>query len=597
MRQKSKQQAKIEATQKLEQVKNEQLQQQQQQLPSISQSELDSSGHLKSPESVHSNSGSMSPKQPSSKNEVSKSQLPGTPTSCSPDDVFLRPHPPPPSSGSQPQSPQLFSPSSSGSRPSSPWDPYTKMVGTPRPPPTGQGTPRHNSESGKSPRGLSEPIGSPTTICNDPYAKPPDTPRPAGATDPFLKPMCPPRASQTVEVRHLIGSPGHDPFSRVSVRKEAYQRMPQGRMILSDPYARPLLTPIPGSNESGSVQVFKTPMPPAQDQYAGMHARRASGDPFERPMMSPRSSESFSQNQQNDPYAQPPLTPRPVVGDSYANQRLSRQPQTIHFSQPGPMARQPSCNPYARAPSTPRPDYSQCDPYGQQSATPRPLSNPFAPSPFSNPYARMPGTPRPHDPEPYTQQPASRHLVMINQPSTQNRIMSPMSMDPYAHPPGNPRSGMADRFPKSPSHQRTPDSFSQPSGLPRPVGPDHHAQSLGRSQSLPFDSCVHPSRTPHPGGVGQGLVPGPIANQDLFSPPHVLMQESFASPTTHGHQTLKHMGMTDETISQPMSSRPNQTPIHDPFEQAPMLCAEAQTVPLAVAEERLRQVWFYFVLL
>ncbi|RXN27847.1 histone-lysine N-methyltransferase 2C-like protein [Labeo rohita] len=579
MRQKSKQQAKIEATQKLEQVKNEQLQQQQQQqLPSISQSEFDSSGNLKSPVSVHSNNGSMSPKQPSTKNGVSKSQLPSTPTSCSPDDVFLRPHPPPPSSGSQPQSPQMFSPSSSGSRPSSPWDPYTKMVGTPRPPPTGQGTPRRNSESGKSPRGLSEPIGSPTAICNDPYAKPPDTPRPAGPTDPFLKPMCPPRASQTLEGRHLIGSPGHDPFSRVSVRKEAYQRMPQGRMILSDPYARPLLTPIPGSNESGSVQVFKTPMPPpqAQEQYAGMHARRASGDPFERPMMPPRSSEGFSQNQQNDPYAQPPLTPRPAVGDGYANQRVPRPPQTLPFSQPGPMARQPSCNPYARAPSTPRPDYSQCDPYGQQPATPRPSSDPFAPSPFSNPYSRMPGTPRPHDPEPYSQQTASRHPIMMNQPSqqqpsqqTQNRIMSPM--DPYAQPPGTPRSGMVDRFPKSPSHQRTPDPFSQPPGLPRSVGPDPHAQTLGRSQSLPNDSCAHPSRTPHPGGVGQGLGPGPMSNQDPFSPPQVLMQDTFASPTKHVPQTLKHLGMTDETVSQPLSSRPNQTPIHDPFEQAPML--------------------------
>lgn len=96
MRQKSKQQAKIEATQKLEQVKNEQLQQQQQQLPSISQSEEDSSSGLKSPVSVHSNNENMSPKQLSSKNGVSKSQLPGTPTSCSPDDVFcaliLHPH-------------------------------------------------------------------------------------------------------------------------------------------------------------------------------------------------------------------------------------------------------------------------------------------------------------------------------------------------------------------------------------------------------------------------------------------------------------------------------------------------------------------------
>ncbi|XP_052467050.1 histone-lysine N-methyltransferase 2C isoform X1 [Carassius gibelio] len=619
MRQKSKQQAKIEATQKLEQVKNEQLQQQQQQqLPSISQYEHDSSSNLKSPVSVHSNDGNMSPKQTSSKNGVSNSQLPGTPT-CSPDDVFLRPHPPPPSSGSQPQSPQMFSPSSSGSRPSSPWDPYTKMVGTPRPPTIGQGTPCRSSDSGNSPRGLSEPVGSPTAICNDPYAKPPDTPRPAGAIDPFLKPMCPPRASQNLEGRHLIGSPGHDPFSRVSVRKEAYQRMPQGRMILSDPYARPLLTPIPGSNESGSVQVFKTPMPPpqTQEQYAGMHPRRANGDPFERPMMPPRSSEGFSQSQQNDPYAQPPLTPRPAVSDGYANQRVSRQPQNLAFSQPRPMARQPSCNPYARAPSTPRPDYSQCD-YGQQPATPRPLSDPFSQSPFSNPYTRMPGTPRPHDPEPYSQQPVSRHPVMMNQPSqqqTQNRIMSPMSMDLYTQSPGTPRSGMADRFPKSPSHQRTPDPFNQPPGLPRSVGPDHHAQSVRRSQSLPNDSYAHPSRTPYSGGVGQGFGPGPMSNQDPFSPSQVLMLDTFASPTKHGPQPLKHLGMTDETGSQLLSSRPNQTPIHDPFEQAPMLphpqcghnkeqqgfvqsisshtmgqpSSEAQTVPLAEAEERLRQ--------
>ncbi|XP_065124300.1 histone-lysine N-methyltransferase 2C isoform X10 [Paramisgurnus dabryanus] len=623
MRQKSKQQAKIEATQKLEQVKNEQLNQQQQQHPSFNQSEHDSSGDLRSPVSAHSNNGNTSPHQPNSKNGASNAQIPGTPTSCSPDDVFLRPHPPPPSSGSQPQSPQMFSPSSSGSRPSSPWDPYTKMVGTPRPPPSGQGTPRRNSESGKSPRGLSEPIGSPTAICSDPYAKPPDTPRPAGNTDPFVKPMCPPRASQTLEGRHLIGSPGHDPFSRVSVRKEAYQRMPQGRMILSDPYARPLLTPIPGSNESGSVQVFKTPMPPpqAQEQYAGMQARRGMADPFERPIMPPRSSDGFSQNQQNDPYAQPPLTPRPVVSEGYANQRVSRQPQTLPFSQPGVMIRQPSCNPYARAPPTPRPDYSQCDPFGQQPATPRPSSDPFGQSSFSNPYARMPGTPRPHDPEPYSQQPAIRHPVMMNQPSQQtqqqpqNRLMSPMSMDPYAHPHGAPRLGMPDRFPKSPSHQRNPDPFSQPAGLPRSVGPDLNAQLLGRSQSLLNNSTVNPSRTPHPLGAGQALGPGPISNHDPFSPPQVLMQDTFASPTKHGPQSFKHLGMADDTIPQQLSNLPNQTPIHDPFEQTPMVphpqcgenkeqqglaqsinshamgqpSTEAQSVPLAEAEERLRQ--------
>ncbi|XP_066537904.1 histone-lysine N-methyltransferase 2C isoform X2 [Hoplias malabaricus] len=605
MRQKSKQQAKIEATQKLEQVKNEQLQQQQQQHV---KGELDISCSLHSPGSSQSSNENTSPPQPSSKNGFSKPQLPGTPTAGSPDDVFLRPHPPPPSSGSQPQSPQMFSPGSSGSRPSSPWDPYTKMVGTPRPPPSGPASARRNSESGKSPRSLSEErgktssvhesIGSPTALNIDPYAKPPDTPRPAGPTDPFLKPMCPPRAGPAMEGRHLIGSPGHDPFSRAAVRKEAYPRMPQGRMILSDPYARPLLAPIPGSNESGSVQLFKTPMPPPQSQEAnaGMHPRRPSGDPFERPMMPPRSAEVFAQSQQNDPYAHPPLTPHPAMGDSFESQaRIPRQPQAHPFSQPGQMANQPAGNPYARAPSTPRPDYSQCDPFSQ--------------TPYSNPYARMPGTPRPHDPEPFSHQSASPHPAIMNQPpqqiQSQNRILSPMSMDPYAQPPGTPHPGVPERFLKSQPFQRSQDPFNHPPGMVRPMGSDHHPQT---------DQYVQPPRTPHPGGAGQGIRPGSMAGQDSFSPPQALMQDAFASAALQASQTPRHPGMAEEnSVSRSPSSQPSQTPVHDPFEQTPMNphppgpesreqqalvhsavamgqpSTEVQTVPLAEAEERLRQ--------
>uniref|UniRef100_A0AAR2IYS0 [histone H3]-lysine(4) N-methyltransferase n=1 Tax=Pygocentrus nattereri TaxID=42514 RepID=A0AAR2IYS0_PYGNA len=564
MRQKSKQQAKIEATQKLEQVKNEQLQQQQQQQHlKGGQSEMDTSGSLQSPVSSQTSNGNMSPMQSGSKNGFSKPQLPGTPTSGSPDDVFLRPHPPPPSSGSQPQSPQMFSPGSSGSRPSSPWDPYTKMVGTPRPPPSGPAAARRNSESGKSPRILSEecgkassvhePIGSPTALNVDPYAKPPDTPRPAGPTDPFLKPMCPPRSSQTMEGRHLIGSPGHDPFSRAAVRKEAYPRMPQGRMILSDPYVRPLLAPIPGSNESGSVQLFKTPMPPPQAQESNtvIHSRRPIGDPFERPVMPPRSTEAFSQSQQNDPYAHPPLTPHPVMGEGYENQaRITRQPQAHPFSQPSPLAHQSAGNPYARTPSTPRPDYSQCDPFSQ--------------TPFSNPYARMPGTPRPHDPEPYAHQSATSHPAIMNQPpqQTQNRILSPMSMDPYAQPPGTPHPGMPERFLKSQNYQRNQDPFNHPPGMSRQIAPDPHAQPAGASQALLSDPYAQPPRTPHPGGAGQVIRPGLMSGQDSFSPPQALMQDAFASPAMPGSQTPRHPGMADENT---------------------------QTVPLAEAEERLRQ--------
>lgn len=121
MRQKSKQLAKIEATQKLEQVKKEQLQQQRM-LANQRQSE-------------HSSSESNSPTQ---QQEHSQSRQ-------SFDDVFLKPQAPPPSGFSSlphsphassplhqpPSSPQMFSPPSS--RPSSPWDPYSKVVGTPRP--------------------------------------------------------------------------------------------------------------------------------------------------------------------------------------------------------------------------------------------------------------------------------------------------------------------------------------------------------------------------------------------------------------------------------------------------------------------------------
>lgn len=397
MRQKNKQQAKIEATQKLEQVKNEQLQQQQQ-LKSV-QTDPETPGNLQSPTSSHSSNGNMSPAPPGPKNGPAK---PG-------DDVFLRPPPPPPSSGSQ--SPPMFSPGSSGSRPSSPWDPYCKMVGTPRPPTL--------PVPGKSPRSLMDEH----TPGPDPYAKPPSTPRPAVHPDPFLKPMCPPRASS-------LGSPGHDPLSRAGM----YQRLPQGKMILSDPYTRPLLAPIPGSNESGSVQIFKTPMPPPQTQESAnaILNRRTICDPFERPMVPPRPVESFHPGT-NDPYANPPLTPHPGKNDNFENHsRMARQPHS--FCQPGTVTHAFS-----------RPDFST----------------------YSNPYARMPGTPRPHDPEPYSRQSAS-----MNPPSRQAQAMP---ADPYAHAPGTPRPGMVHNSPDSfstsdpyqsraPHHARLPpqDAFSPP---------------------------------------------------------------------------------------------------------------------------------------
>ncbi|XP_043959917.1 histone-lysine N-methyltransferase 2C isoform X2 [Gambusia affinis] len=121
MRQKSKQLAKMEATQKLEQVKNEQRQQQ-----------LRQSGRLSPEGPAHQHVAGSNATQ-------SRQNLPQDVGTL--DDVFLRPQVPAPSGFSSlphsplgssplhqpPSSPQMFSPSSS--RPSSPWDPYSKVAG------------------------------------------------------------------------------------------------------------------------------------------------------------------------------------------------------------------------------------------------------------------------------------------------------------------------------------------------------------------------------------------------------------------------------------------------------------------------------------
>ncbi|KAM8849356.1 histone-lysine N-methyltransferase 2C isoform 1-T1 [Spinachia spinachia] len=598
MRQKSKQQAKIEATQKLEQVKNEQLQQQQQQQTNSQSEEDGNNSGNQSPASQPSN-GSMSPiQQLNSKDGFARPQLPGTPTSGPPEDVFLRPPPPPPSgSSSQPQSPQVFSPSSSGSRPSSPWDPYAKMVGTPRPP---NACRRMAVESGKSPTSLmeqqdrgrpspvNESFGSPTSMNSDPYAKPPDTPRPTGEMDPFLKPMGPPRASQAAQGRPPMGSPGRDPYSRPMIRNEAYQRMAQNRMILSDPYSRPLLTPIPGSNESGSVPLFKTPMPPPQAQ-----------DTFNRP--GPYPTDRFSHNPLNDPYAQPPHTPRPCGNDNFTSPPRMGQhhPQVHPFTQPGPMT-QMSRNPYAHAPSTPRPDHFTYDPFAQPPGSNKPATDPFAqstgkqrpineasaqPRPFFEPYARPPGTPRPHDnygqssnanqsSDPYSQAPSTPRPSGMNQfthqPHHGQRMSPSHSVDPYAQPPGTPRPSVGDRFSKSPGSQRgTIEPFTSTPGTSRPGSSDMFAQP-GASRPMLSDPYGQPPGTPRPGPdvlSRQGPRLGLMGSQDLFSPPQGRLHETFPHP---GSQTPKQPSVSDDGFTQSPSRRPIQTPGHDPYEQAPM---------------------------
>ncbi|KAJ8010662.1 hypothetical protein DPEC_G00077440, partial [Dallia pectoralis] len=617
MRQKSKQQAKIEATQKLEQVKNEQqqLQQQQQQQQQIfsSQSGGDATpngGHQSPMTPQPSNggkSGNSSPLQPiASKDGFTRTQHPGTPTSGSQDDVFLRPQLPPPSSSSrtptqetsypqqgsssQPQSPQMFSPgSSSGSRPSSPWDPYAKVVGTPRPPAGGAmpTTPRRNSLSeiqdrAGRPSPAHDSFSSPTSVNADPYSKMPDTPRPP---DPFIKPMGGARVGhsglveqqQQQQVRHMMSPPpGGEAFARMGgQRSEVYQRMSNNRILLSDPYTRPLHAPTPGSNDSGSVPMFKSPMPPqpSQQEPYGSHlpAGPRPGPPDGFPHGPPPS----------DTYAQQPLIPRLPMRDGFPNEpRIMRHPQEDHF--PQPVMRHPHRNMYPQTLSTGRPDYTQSmpDSFAQPPGTPRP---------HSEGYAQPPGTPRPHSDPSYLQTPPSLRLDQFpQQQHTANHRQSPShAVDPYASMPGTPRPALGDRFPKSPSSQRNMDPYAQP-GTPRPSNADVYAQPTGTSRSLLTDPYAQAPGTPKPGvGLDAFNRPGsrstPMSQlpADTFSHQSPgRMQEAFVRQS--GSQTPKHPGLADESFSVARSSHGGQTPIHDPFEQDPMTtCGQNAERPAA----------------
>ncbi|RXM36061.1 Histone-lysine N-methyltransferase 2C [Acipenser ruthenus] len=612
LRQKNKQQAKIEATQKLEQVKSEQQQQlQQQQSSGQSGSDSPNSGN-QSPLTPQPSNGNMSPAQETMpKDGFATPQPPGTPTASSSDDVFLRPQAPPPTptrmpvqdpfsqaQPAQPQSPQMFSPGSSNSRPSSPWDPYAKMVGTPRPPAVGPNPPRRKSidsctppsagtrlgaepQERNRPSPAHESFGSPSSINNDPYSKPPDTPRPVLSADLFAKPMGPPRtvgSSEISEKLPLGSTASGDTFARPCLRAEVCQRMQMShsRMILSDPYTRPLLTPIPGSNESGSVSLFKAPMPPSQslqDPYPAMSStlRRMSTDPYQRPVLTPRLADGFSQNQMNDPFAQPPLTPCPVMNDTFSHPpRMSRQSQRDPFSQPGPIARPPSQDLYAQAPLTPGPAPLQsADPYSQPPSTPRPqMGERFAQSPIhqrnSDPYAQPPGTQRPVMNNPYSQSPGTPRPVMNDPYSQPPGTPRPIMNDPYSQPPGTPRPIMND-------------PYSQPPGTPRPVMNDPYSQPPGTPRPVMNDPYSQPPGTPRPGAsetFNRPVVtrPGLMPNQDPFSPAPqnraAGTQETFVRPSDPCSQTSKLSGLTEEPFAQP--NQLNQTSIHDLYEQPPM---------------------------
>lgn len=320
---------------------------------------------------------------------------------------------------------------------------------------------------------------------SDPYAKPPDTPRPM-MTDQFPKPFSLPRSPVISEqsTKGPLAAGASDHFTKPSPRTDAFQRQ-----RLPDPYSGPSLTPAPLGNGP-----FKTPLhpPPSQDPYGSLSqaSRRLSVDPYERPALTPRPVDNFSHNQSNDPYSQPPLTPHPAMGESYTHSSRA-------FSQPGTISRSASQDPYSQPPGTPRPVIES---YSQTSGTAR--SN-------QDPYSQPPGTPRPNTIDPYSQQPPTPR------PSPQTDMFVPSvasqrHTDPFTHHLGPPRSGISVPYSQPPAapRPRTSEGFTRSSSA-RPALMPNQDPFLQAAQNRvpglpgplirPPDTC---SQTPRPAGPG-----------------------------------------------------------------------------------------------
>ncbi|MEQ2170199.1 hypothetical protein GOODEAATRI_032892, partial [Goodea atripinnis] len=337
MRQKSKQLAKMEATQKLEQVKNEQRQQQ-----------LRQSGRLSPESTAHQPvaGGDTSPMQPA----PSRQQLQQEGSSGMADDIFLRPQIPLPSGiSSLPHSPMSSSPmhqplsSPPSSRPSSPWDLNSKVAGTPRP--SGAPPPQQQCMSFRSISPADDATGSP--------ALSPDSSK-LGLQQSWAGMMSP-----------SSGSP-------------------------SDLSIRPL-RPIESSQRTNlAVQggVFKAPMPPHQELGGG--GRRDLGFPLTLEPPFPSSPVSGLGSPNRSPYTQTPGTPRP----DYSQQPGDPLPQQ------SPLSSWPSPDPYRdpQTPGTPHPHSDSSYLITPPGLRLDQISQRPSPSNLSlDSYASNPGTPHPSE--------------------------------------------------------------------------------------------------------------------------------------------------------------------------------------------------------
>ncbi|KAM6215405.1 histone-lysine N-methyltransferase 2D [Rhynchocyon petersi] len=334
------------------------------------------------------------------------------------------------------------------------------------------------------------------------HTTPPGTPRHQPSTpDPFLKPRCPsldnlavpesPGGGGGKTTEPLLSPP---PFGEsrkaLDVKKEELGAAspsygPPNLGFVDSPSSGPHL----GGLELKAPDVFKAPLTPrasqVEPQSPGLGLRSQELPPTQALASSPPShSDIFRPGPYPDPYAQPPLTPRP-------------QPPPSESCCAPPPRSLPS-DPFSRVPASPQSQSSS-----QSPLTPRPLSaEAFCPSPV---------TPRFQSPDPYSRPPSR-----------------PQSRDPFAplHKPPRPQPPEV-AFKGGPLAHTPLGSGGFPAALPSgPAGELHAKVPSGQPSSFArspgtgaFVGTPSPMRFTFPQAVGEPSLKPP-APQPGLPPPH-----------------------------------------------------------------------------
>lgn len=226
--------------------------------------------------------------------------------------------------------------------------------------------------------------------------------------------------------------------------------------------------------------LFKAPMPPQQEVFAGAGAARR--DPS-RP------------SDLNFGFA-------PVQEQAFPSSPLSGLSS-------------PHRSPYAQTPGTPgtpRPEYSQ------QMSEPFPQQSP----PYTAPQA--PGTPRPHSDPSYLQTPTLRLDQYSPRPSPSHH-----SVEAFGSNPGVPRPSGSAPPPSGPFGQPPGEAGSSPLALAETFTQTHHQVSPGR-QADSFHRTPSGGQTPkHPGMSEEGgfsNLPARTPTHDPFDQGHVAVEKT-----------------------------------------------------------------------